>query len=546
MSSATATAVEQPLLARRREVLVVGAVTVVIAALVLVLGPAPGDAPAHLYRTLLVRHGALVWDNFWYAGTYPLASYSLLYYLPAAVIGNVPLVFAAAVGSTMLFLVIALREWGVAALWPARVFGVLAAAPMFTGLYAYSLGFTAMLGTLRAVQLRRTWFAILLAGLTIGFSPLAFVFLCLILAAVAVSRRRLSRRSLVLACGLVAVAAVEFAALSLFSTSAGVYPFHWIDFASVLGVSALGVLLARRAQAAALLVAFYLLWAIGSVLLFVVPSPLGDNWTRLSAFAFPLMLLTAALARFRPRRLALFALTAALAYNLVPYLLLVPYRLDNRPAKAAFWAPALAFLRNHATPDFRVEVVPTAAHWEAYWVPKAGHPLARGWYRQLDVAANPVLYRKSLDAASYRHWLRSAAIEYVLLASTPLDWDGGPQEAQILRARNSGLDVAFRSRNWTIYRLPHPTPLVTGPGSARVTSFGHTTIRGVVSTPGVYLLRAHYNPYWRLDATGCVLRAPGKMTWLELRRSGPFALSVPTTPDDLIDSLSDRHPRCGR
>lgn len=544
MSSATATAVELPLLGRRREVYVVAAITVVIEALVHVLGPAPGDAPAHLYRTLLVRHGALVWDNLWYAGTYPLASYSLLYYLPAAVVGNVPLVFAAAVVSTMLFSAIALREWGVAALWPARVFGVLAAAPMFTGLYAYSLGFAAMLGTIRALQVQRTWFAILLAGLTIGFSPLAFVFLCLILASVAVSRRRLARPSLLLGGGLAAVATIEFAALSLFSTGMGVYPFHWIDFVGVLGVSALGVLLARRAQAAAPLMVFYLLWAIGSVIFFVVPSPLGDNWTRLSAFAFPVMLLTAALARFRPRRLALLALIAALAYNLVPYFLLVPYRLDNRPAKAAFWSPALAFLRHHSTPGFRVEVVPTAAHWEAYWLPKAGFPLARGWYRQLDVAANPALYKKNLDVASYRHWLRSVAVEYVLLASTPLDWDGGPQEARFLHARNSGLHVAFRSRDWTIYRLPHPTPLVTGSGRARVTSLGHTTIYGVVSAPGRYLLRAHYNPYWRLDGAGCVLRGPGRMTWLELRRAGPFALSVPATPDDLLDSLRDRHRRC--
>ena len=139
-----------------------------------------GDAPVHLYRTFLVRDGALVWDNFWYAGTYPLASYSLLYYLPAALVGNLPLVFFAAVASTVLFASIALREWGTAALWPSRVFGVLAAAPMFTGLYAYSLGFAAMLATLKLLQLRRLWLAAVLAALTVGFSPLAFAFLCLI------------------------------------------------------------------------------------------------------------------------------------------------------------------------------------------------------------------------------------------------------------------------------------------------------------------------------------------------------------------------------
>src|SRR5579859_6610579 len=125
----------------RREILLGAALTAVVAAVLLRWGPAPGDAPAHLYRTLLVREGAFVWDNFWYSGNYPLASYSLLYYLPAAVFGNLPIVVVSAVTSTMLFGSIALRQWGDAARWPTRAFGVLAAAPVFTGLYSYSLGF---------------------------------------------------------------------------------------------------------------------------------------------------------------------------------------------------------------------------------------------------------------------------------------------------------------------------------------------------------------------------------------------------------------------
>ena len=173
------------------------------AGLVLAFGPAPGDAPVHLYRTFLVRDGALVWDNFWYAGTYPLASYSLLYYLPAALVGNLPLVFAAAVASTMLFSSIALREWGRAALWPARVFGVLAAAPLFTGEYAYSLGFVAMLATLKllaaAAVLAR---ASCSPRSTVGFSPLAFVFLCLIVGSYAISRRRIGAAHLWFGVGL--------------------------------------------------------------------------------------------------------------------------------------------------------------------------------------------------------------------------------------------------------------------------------------------------------------------------------------------------------
>src|SRR5579859_2033488 len=239
MSAAAATAFDLPRLTRGRELLIGAAVTAIIAALVLGFGPAPGDAAVHLYRTYLVQHGIFVWDNFSYAGWYPLTSYSLFYYPPAAIVGNLPLVFVAAVASTVLFSSIAMREWGRAALWPSRVFGVLAAAPMFTGLYAYSLGFTAMLATLKLLQLRRLRWAAVVAALTVGFSPLAFAFLCLIVGSVAVSRRAIARRHLWFGLGLGLSAGIEVAALVLFPAGTGVYPFHWIDFLGVLAVTSL-------------------------------------------------------------------------------------------------------------------------------------------------------------------------------------------------------------------------------------------------------------------------------------------------------------------
>ncbi|HEU5215852.1 MAG TPA: hypothetical protein VFU30_09950 [Gaiellaceae bacterium] len=539
MSSAAASLFDLRRPSLRRELLLGAALTAVVAALVLLVGPAPGDAPVHLYRTFLVRDGALIWDNFWYAGTYPLASYSLLYYLPAALVGNLPLVFAAAVASTVLFASLAYREWGSAALWPGRVFGVLAAAPMFTGLYAYSLGFAAMLATLKLLQLRRLRLAAVVAALTVGFSPLAFAFLCLIVGSYAASQRRIAVRHVWFAAGLAVAAGIEALALVLFpGAGTGVYPFHWIDFAGVLLVTSLGVLVARQARSATPLVAFYALWGLGSVVVFLVPSPLGDNWTRLSAFVFPVMLLTASLAGFRPRRLVVVALAAAFAYNLVPYALLVPSRLGNDTQLASFWRPAIRFLRAHDRPGYRVEVVPTAEHWEAYWIPKSGFPLARGWYRQLDVADNPGLYEKHLVTAAYRRWLRSNAVRYVLLARTAaLDWDGGPEEAHALRSPRSGLREVFRSPNWTIYELPHATPLLTGPAHPVVTSFGHTVIGGRVFQPGRYLLRAHYNPYWRLLGAGCAAPGPDRMTTLDLTRPERFALEVPGTPGGLVREL---------
>lgn len=543
MSAAAATAVEVPRLARRRELVIGAAVTAIIAGVVIAVGPGPGDAGVHLYRTWLVRHGIYLWDNFSYAGWYPLTSYSLLYYLPTAVVGNLPLVFASAIASTVLFSSIAMREWGRAALWPSRVFGVLAAAPMFTGLFAYSLGFTAMLATLKLLQLRRPKLAIVAAILTVGFSPLAFAFLCLIVASYAVAHRRFERRHLIVGIGLAVSAALEGAVLVLFPGNTGVYPFHWIDFLGVMVVTALGVLVARHARVAAPLTAFFALWGLGSVLFYVVPSPLGDNWTRLGAFVFPVMLLAAGLAGFRPRRLIVLALACAFTFNLVPYLLLIPSRLDNQTQLASFWKPAIQFLRAHDQPGYRVEVVPTAEHWEADWIPKAGFPLARGWYRQVD---DPILYSKTLNATTYEAWLRSVAVRYVLLTRTaPLDWAGGPREAQIVGSRAAGLTLVFRSPNWLIYELPHATPLLTGPRHPVVTEFGHTTTSGRVFSAGQYLLREHYNPYWHLNGAGCVARGPDEMTRLNLSRPQRFSLTVPKTPGGLVGQLvNEKQTNC--
>jgi hypothetical protein len=518
-----------------------GLLTAAVGILLLAFGPAPGDAEVHLYRTFLVEHGARVWDNFWFAGDFPLASYSLLYYAPAALVGNVPLVLGAAIASTVLFSSIARREWGAVAVWPARIFGIFAAAPLFTGLYSYALGFAALLGAVFAAQRRRPLLGLALAAATLGFSPLAFGFLCLVFASVLVARRPLARQAAILAGGVGALALVELVVAREFPNG-GPYPFHLVNLAGVVAVCGAGLALAQRTPAATQLGALFALWGATSIVLWAIPSPIGGNWTRLDEVVFPVMLLTAGLAGFRPRRLVLVALVGALAYDLAPPLLLVPYRLDARPATEQFWQPAIEYLARHSRPGFRVEVVPTAAHWESYWIPRSGLPLARGFFRQLDVADNPVLYSTSLDAASYAAWLRSLAVEYVLLPATRLDPVAAPREAALLRSGVPDMRRVFQGRTGTIYELARPTPLVTGPGRSRVLVFGHTRIAGVVSAPGRYVLRVHFNPFWQTTAGVCVSRAPDGLSYLDLARAGRYLLRVSAAGQALVRAIAGDSP----
>jgi hypothetical protein len=523
------------LLRSQVEAVLAGFVALATAIAILVVGPAPGDAPVHLYRTLLVQHGDLVWDNLWFDGVYPIASYSLLYYFPAAVVGNLSLLLASAALSAWLFARICFERWGNVAKWPIRLAGVLCAAPAFTGLYAYSLGLVAMLGALRTLQRGHLVSFGVLAALTLGFSPLAFLFLLLLLGASFAERPRLNRRAFVVAGIGLALVVVEAALLKLFP-SGGTYPFNAADFVCLLALCACGATLARRQESGRVLVAFFVLWATAATFFFVFPSPIGDNVTRLRALVLPVMLITASLARFRPRWLAVLAIGGAFAYNLVPYFMLIPYRLDTRPQHESFWQPALAYLTRHESPNYRVEVVETAAHWESYWFPREGFPIVRGWYRQLDMEQNPVLYEKHETASAYRAWLHSVGVRYVVLPKTKLDPVDGVREARLLESKDSGLRVVLDAPTLTVLEVPNPTPILSGRSPARLTRVTPGTISGSVAAPGTYRLRIESTPYMDVrSGQVCLARAPGGQITLRAKAAGSFELAVPEDPFALLE-----------
>jgi hypothetical protein len=516
----------------RAEILRAAVLAFASALAVVLLAPPGGDSAAHLYRTMLVRDGVAVWDNLWYGGQYPFASYSLLYYLPAAVVGNVPLVILAVVASAALFAAVVTHEWGEDARWPARAFGLLAAGPLFTGTYSYAAGLAAALACLRLLQLRRPWLAVAAAAFTLGFSPLAFAFLCVVLAAVAAARRPRGRQAAVVVGGVAAVAVIQLALLVLFP-SEGRYPFSPLSLAAALTVSALGAALAWRAERGRLIAPFFVLWAVVCLGAFLVPSPFGDNLTRLRAVVFPLVLLAAVLARFRPRWLAVGALAFAFAYNLGPDVSALPKRADDTAtASQAYWQPALNYLATQDTADHRVEIVPTFGHWEAWWVPREGYALARGWFRQIDLAENPELYDDPLDAGAYRRWLDRLAVRWVLLPDARLGPMGADREAELLRSGRSRLRPVHRSAHWTVYEVPTATRILDG---GTLTRFDHEAIAGTAPA-GRHLLRVRWNRYWRV-AYGAVCLEPGPdgLTMLVATREGRFSLAI-----------GPRGARCGR
>src|SRR6476646_3366057 len=109
--------------------------------------------------------------------------------------------------------------------------------------------------------------------------------------------------------------------------------------------------------------------------------------------------------------------------------------------------------------------------------------------------------------ATFRAWMRSLGVRYVMLPDAPLDYSS-EREAQLLRTGVSGLRVVGSSPHWTFYALPHPTPIVTPPPGRRatLTYLGQQRVVLSLSGPGTYMVRVRYSPYRQPTPVGTCVR----------------------------------------
>ena len=286
----------------------------------------------------------------------------------------------------------------------------------------------------------------------------------------------------------------------------------------------------------------YVVYLIACTAAYLVPSSLGENIARLRYAAVPIAILTLSLRRWRPLPLALLALSLAVAWNLTPIAGSFVKTSADPASDPAYWAPAVNFLRGNLSPSFRVEAVDTVGHWPAAYLPAAGIPIARGWFRQNDFPRNDVLYTK-LDRAAYLRWLRSLGVRYVVLPDAPLDYSAKHEGALIAGGR-SGLRVAFRSEHTTIYAVPDARPIVTGPGSATVLSFGQSRISIALGRPGRYRIAMNWSPYWR-TAVGCLSKGADGTVRLSVARAGVVRVELAVNAAGALAALEGgSEPRC--
>jgi len=508
------------------------ALSSLLALLMLIWSPPVGDLAAQVFRTELFQHAGLaIWNGSWYGGHYTL-TYSLLFPPLAALLGPQLVGMLAVVASSYLFDRLVRDRWGVEARWATLWFAAGVVTLLADGQLTFALGVAFGLAALRCLQLERGALTLLAAAACPLASPVAGAFLAgvLVVGAIEPGRRP---RLLPLVAG--ALALFITVAPNIAFPEAGHFPFVASSYIAIPLWCAGALLLTQGVRDEERQLRRVILgYLLASTLIWLTPNALGGNAVRLGAlFGGPV--LAAVLLSRRPRPavptwifapLLVLAIAGSLYWQLTASVAQIARSVGDPSTTSAYFHPAARWLRAHGAAGARIEVPPTANHWEsAFLAPK--FELARGWLRQLDTTRDDLFYGDDgpLTSARYGAWLRANAISYVALPDAPLDYSS-QEERRLILSAPSYLDLRFRSQHWRIYAVRDPKPLVTplGGAAAETRWIGRQGFALDVERPGEFLVRVNFTPYWSISrGAGCILR---RGDWTVARASHPGVFRV--------------------
>jgi hypothetical protein len=519
--------------ALRPEWLPAVALSSALALLMLLWNPPVGDLAAQVFRAeLFERAGLAIWNGSWYGGHYTL-TYSVLFPPLAALLGPQVVGMLAVVSSSYLFALLVRDRWGVEARWATLWFAAGVVTLLADGQLTFALGVAFGLAALRCLQTGRGALALAAAAACPLASPVAGAFLGGVLLAGAIEPGRRPNR---VALGAGALALALVLAPNLAFPEAGEFPFVFSSYVAIPLWTAGALILTQgvrheERQLRRVLVAYLL----AATVIWLLPNAMGGNAVRLGAlFGGPV--LAAVLLSRRPRStvptwffapLLALAIAGSLYWQLTASVAQIARSVGDPSTASAYFEPPARWLRAHGAAGARIEVPPTANHWESAYLADE-FDLARGWLRQLDTTREDLFYdEKKLTVASYGHWLRSNAISYVALPDAKLDYSAVKERRLILGAP-SYLDLRFSSEHWRIYEVLDPKPLVAPLGAAEAETrwIGHEGFALDVERPGEFLVRVNFTPYWSIArGTGCILRH-GDWTVARASRPGVFRVAA--------------------
>jgi hypothetical protein len=514
---------EPPSSLRRRRVsmLLAPAIAATAAVIVTTWGWRGVDLAAHVYSINLFHHeGLRLWDGQWFGGHWTLG-YTVIYTPLAATLGVHVTAILSAAGAALAFDRLVSRHFHRRALLGAVLFAFGTVAQVAIGQLPFLMGEALALAALVAASRRRWWLACLLAVAASLSSPLAGAFLGLALAAWIVATWPRDNRPLLV---VTAAAMLPVGALQLMFPQ-GRMPFAGRDFALELAVFAcLAALIPRRERLLRAGAFFYLAMIVAS---YVVPSGMGGNIARLGGcVALPLAI--CAVDDRRRQALALAVLAPVIVLVWAPVWTSATTGRTDPSASRSYYAPLVSYLAAHRNPAGRVEVVPTALHWETVYVAPVV-PLARGWERQVDATDNPIFYRDgALTPATYDAWLRRNGVRYVAIADARVDYSGRAEQQLLGDPEVAGLQLVWYSAHWRVFAVPDSSGILTGPGRLTRMTSDELEVRAMGTSP--ITLRIHPTKNWMVTQGDACLHPQDGALEIHPRHTGDIVLRIEALP----------------
>ena len=492
----------------------------------LVVHPYGPDLSAQIARAGAATRGVTIWWDGWYGGTnvatYSLLSGPLMQHLGVAGAGILACLAVALLAADLLRDSLRPRT-GAAGMAAA------AAADLFSGRVTFALGMVAALAALCLLRRRLVIPTVTASALSGLISPLAALFLIVAVLTVAVIDPG-RRRAALVACG---ASALPVAASAVLLGQPSVMPFG----ADVLVPTLIACTALVLAQAPRAVKVAALLSAAVACVAFLIPSAIGSTASRVPMLASAPLL--AATAR-GPRRL-IASLSIGLAIWPVANLI-TDLRPGTDPSTTkSFYQPLLAQLPPMGLATQRLEVVDPKSHGADAWLP-ARVPLARGWQRADDFAANGLFYAPTLTAKNYLNWLQERGVGWVALPAVALDY-GAATEGRLVSAGLPYLHQVWRDPHWRLFRVTVAAPMASGP--ATVTGMTDTTVQLQSNAAGTTILRVPYSRLLTLHDSagleaGCVTpTAAGTEALLNIPAAGSYQLQ-----SDVDAALPSRRPAC--
>ncbi|MEW2575600.1 MFS transporter [Streptomyces syringium] len=482
-----------------------------------------GDLAAQdAWAEFALQHPDSAYNLAWYGGMHPV-SYSVISPYLMALLGVRSTMMIAGTLSAGLIAMLLVRSRSVRhPLWPAMYGTFALTCNAISGRVTFGLG---MMFGLAAVAVIFAWpvrwrsegkyrwgraaLAGLLAGLATASSPVAGLFVGIVAAALFLSGRRPAAYAL----GVTPVVVVGLSAW-LFPFS-GQQPMAFTSAILPLLSGVFGLVFAPKHWRTVRIVSA--LYVLGVVLVWVIPSQIGTNISRLG-MVFGGVVLVAALPELKmPSRSQLLTAGRTGSAAVLALVTITAWQSTNsisdivHTTPAASWArevaPLVDRLQRVEAERGRVEVVPARSHREASALSPYVN-LARGWNRQADMKRNPLFYDRPsrLNATTYRAWLDRWAVRHVVLPIDEPD-HAAVDEAKLVAGGLPYLRKVWSDDHWRLYEVQDPKPIADPPAMVARTDADGMTI--TVNNAGRVLIRIPYSPWLALiDEDGKTVQPP--------------------------------------